>query len=165
VGATVYSREQGFGFLESAGISCLDRGEGDAARRDFCTSGAPFRFIVDLPEGNYRVTVTLGDPGGDSLTAVRAESRRLMLERVATARGASTTRSFTVNIRHTRLAAGGYVALKSREIGVAHWDNALTLEFGDSRPAVAAVGIAPAPDAVTVFLAGDSTVTDQTAEP
>jgi len=31
-------------------------------------------FIVDLPEGNYRVTVTLGDPGGDALTTVRAES-------------------------------------------------------------------------------------------
>ena len=57
------------------------------------------------------------------------------------------------------------MALKSREIGAAHWDAALTLEFADSRPAVAAVEIAPAPDTTTVFLAGDSTVTDQTSEP
>jgi beta-galactosidase len=166
VGAdTRYSRERGYGFLETAGIVCHDRGTADALRRDFCTSDTAFRFVVDLPEGNYRVTVTLGDAEGESLTTVRAESRRLMLEHVATGRGAFATRSFVVNTRNARLRAGGSVALKSREIGVAHWDDALTLEFGDRRPAVAAVEIAPAPDVTTVFLAGDSTVTDQTAEP
>ena len=165
VAATSYTRERGYGFLETTGIVCHDRGTADPLRGDFCTSDTAFRFVVDLPEGNYRVTVTLGDADGASLTTVRAESRRLMLEHVATARGAFTTRSFVVNTRNTRLAAGGYVALKSREIGVAHWDDALTLEFGDRRPAVAAVGITPAPDVTTVFLAGDSTVTDQTAEP
>jgi lysophospholipase L1-like esterase len=88
-----------------------------------------------------------------------------MLEHVATTRGAFVTRSSTVNIRNSRLAAGGSVSLKTREIGTAHWDDALTLEFADRRPAVAAVSIAPAPGATTVYLAGDSTVTDQTAEP
>ena len=165
VAATAYTRERGYGFLETAGIVCHDRGMADSLRGDFCTSDAAFRFVVDLPQGNYRVTVTLGDAGGDSLTTVRSESRRLMLEHVATARGEVTTRTFVVNTRDARLAAGGSVALKSREIGAAHWDNALTLEFGDRRPAVAAVEIAPAPEATTVFLAGDSTVTDQTAEP
>ncbi len=163
--ATTYNHERGFGFLETTGVTCLDRGAPDAERRDFCTSDAPFRFVVDLPEGNYRVTLTLGDAEGESLTTVRAESRRLMLERVATARGAFVTRSFTVNIRSPRLASGGSVALKTREVGTAHWDDALTLEFGDRRPAVTSVAIAPAPGATTVFLAGDSTVTDQTAEP
>ena len=37
--------------------------------------------------------VTLGDADGESLTTVRAESRRLMLEHVATARGAFATRT------------------------------------------------------------------------
>jgi beta-galactosidase len=165
VAATTYSRERGFGFLEASGITCVDRKSPDPRLTGFCTSAAPFRFVVDLPEGNYRVSVTLGDAEGESLTTVRAESRRLMLEHVATARGAFTTRTFTVNVRNSRLTRGGSVALKSREIGVAHWDNALTLEFADRRPAVAGLTIAPAPDAVTVFLAGDSTVTDQTSEP
>ena len=165
VETTAYTRDRGYGFLETAGITCHDRETPDARQRDFCTSDAPFRFVVDLPEGNYRVSVTLGDAAGESLTTVRAESRRLMLEHVATARGAFTTRTFTVNIRNSRLAAGGYVALKSREIGAFHWDDALTLEFGDRRPALAALQIEPAPDAVTLFLAGDSTVTDQTEEP
>jgi beta-galactosidase len=163
--STIYNRDRGFGFLETSGITCQDRGAPDAERRDFCTSDAPFRFVVDLPQGNYRVTVTLGDADGESLTTVRAESRRLMLEHVATARGAFTTPSFVVNTRNARLRAGGFVALKSREVGVAHWDDALTLEFGDRRPAVAAVEIVPEADGTTVFLAGDSTVTDQTSEP
>jgi beta-galactosidase len=165
VADTPYSRERGYGFLGTAGIVCPDRGTGDPIRRDFCTSDTAFRFAVDVPEGNYRVTVTLGDAEAESLTTVRAESRRLMLEHVATARGAFTTRSVVVNTRNARLRAGGYVALKSREIGVAHWDDALTLEFGDRHPAVAAVEIAPVADVTTVFLAGDSTVTDQTSEP
>ena len=114
VAATSYTRERGYGFLETTGIACHDRETTDPLRGDFCTSDTAFRFVVDLPEGNYRVSVTLGDADGESLTTVRAESRRLMLERVATAPGAFTTRSFVVNTRNTRLAAGGYVALKSR---------------------------------------------------
>ncbi len=165
VAETAYTRERGYGFVETTGVTCLDRGTSDAAARDFCTSSTPFRFAVDLPEGNYKVTLTLGDAREESLTTVRAESRRLMLERVSTAPGAVATRTFVVNTRDAHLAAGGYVALKSREVGAAHWDGSLTLEFGDRRPAVAAVEIAPAPQATTVFLAGDSTVTDQTAEP
>ena len=129
---TAYSRERGFGFLETAGITCADRGTANPATRDFCTSSAPFRFAVDLPEGNYRVTVTLGDAAGASLTTVRAESRRLMLEHVATAGGEVVARTFTVNTRNPRLAAGGQVALKSREIGAAHWDNAA--DAGVRRP-------------------------------
>ena len=162
---TLYSPERGYGFVETSGIECIDRGTPDARRNSFCTSGTPFRFVVNLPEGNYRVTVTLGDAEGESLTTIRAESRRLMEEHVATARGEFTTRTFAVNIRNSHLAAGGDVTLKGRELGVAHWDDALTIEFGDRRPAVAGIEIVPAPDAITVFIAGDSTVTDQTSEP
>ena len=96
---TVYTPAGGFGFLDTSVIACHDRGTADPASRDFCTGSAPFRFVVDLPEGNYRVTVTLGDAGGESLTTVRSESRRLMLERVATARGEVVTRTFVVNTR------------------------------------------------------------------
>jgi hypothetical protein len=128
---TTYTRQRGYGFLETSGIECVDRRRPDPGRGGFCTSAAPFRLVVDLPEGNYRVTVTLGDADGDSMTTVRAESRRLMLEHIATSAGGVVTRSFIVNIRNSRLAAGGRVALKGRELGVAHWDDALTLEFGD----------------------------------
>jgi len=130
----------------------------------------PFSFSVDLPEGNYDVAVTLGDPAGESETTVRAESRRLMLEKVRAGRGETVERTFTVNIRNDRLApppqnapGGSRVLLNAREAGALHWDDRLTLEFLGARPRVSALGIRPAPDAPTVFLAGDSTVTDQPA--
>src|SRR5947199_2922633 len=42
----------------------------------------PWFFSVKLPEGNYNVTLVLGDANEPSLTTVKAESRRLMLENV-----------------------------------------------------------------------------------
>jgi lysophospholipase L1-like esterase len=48
---------------------------------------------------------------------------------------------------------------------VLHWDDKLTLEFSDSRPCLDSLDIVSAPEIPTVFLAGDSTVTDQPREP
>lgn len=160
-----YDPVRGYGFAGPAPIENGARTGADALRSDFCTSAQPFLFSVDLPEGNYRVTVTLGDVGGASSTTVKSESRRLHLDRVTTAAGQTVTRSFLVNTRTPALAKGGTVKLKPREIPYYHWDDKLTLEFAGERPCVAAVEIAPASDAVTVFLAGDSTVTDQDREP
>ncbi|MBW3636115.1 MAG: rhamnogalacturonan acetylesterase [Armatimonadetes bacterium] len=162
---TQYSPEKGYGFEPGAKLTALAHGGPDALRGDLITSHTPFLFSVALPEGNYRVTLTLGDAQGESQTTVKAESRRLMLQDVKTARGEFATRTFTVNIRNASLKSGHSVVLKEREKGVLHWDDKLTLEFNGARPSIAALEIAPAPDAVTVYLAGDSTVTDQTNEP
>jgi lysophospholipase L1-like esterase len=70
-----------------------------------------------------------------------------------------------VNVRTPAIAGGGPVRLKAREVGYLHWDDKLTLEFLGDRPCVDAIEIKPADDAVTVYLAGDSTVTDQPREP
>jgi lysophospholipase L1-like esterase len=121
-----------------------------------------------VPEGNYRVTVTLGDPTADAITTVKAESRRLMLERIRTAAGKFETRTFTVNVRTPKISTGGEVNLDSREMNLStheaisrDWDDKLTLQFSDSHPAVSAIEIQKVDDAVTVFITGDSTVTDQ----
>lgn len=161
---TAYTAARGYGFEPGAAIQGIDRG-GDALRGDFCTSDRPFFFSVDLPEGDFRVTLMLGDPAGESHTVVKAESRRLMLEPVRTKKGGTATVTFLVHLRTPRIPGGGTVRLKPREIGALHWDQRLTLEFNGSRPCVAALEIAPAPEAITVFLAGDSTVTDQQLEP
>ncbi len=131
----------------------------------------PFYFSVSVPEGNYRVTVTLGDPRAASNTTVKAESRRLMLEAVATAPGEFETRTFIVNVRTTALPAppanapgGTSVILNDREEGSLTWDRKLTLEFGGPAPRVGSVVIERA-EVPTVFLVGDSTVTDQRGEP
>jgi lysophospholipase L1-like esterase len=165
---TVYSAELGYGFDLASTVSAVDRGGDDALRSDFCTSDRPFFFSVRVPEGNYQVTVVLGDRAGATTNTIKAESRRLMLEKVVTAPGQFETRTFTVNVRTPRIASGGQVRLKTRESGpppVLHWDDKLTLEFNGSRPCVCALEIAKVENAVTVYLAGDSTVTDQPREP
>src|SRR5579862_5891073 len=53
-----YSTERGYGFLDSTNIQDVNRGGAGASYTSFCTSDKPFLFAVDLPEGNYNVTVT-----------------------------------------------------------------------------------------------------------
>ena len=76
-------------------------------------------------------------------------------------------RSFIVNVRTAELAplpanatGGTRVALKPRELGSATWDDKLTLEVRRRRARCAALRIEPV-DVPTLYLAGDSTVTDQ----
>jgi lysophospholipase L1-like esterase len=127
--------------------------------------GGEFLFSAAVPEGNYRVTARVG-----GRVTVKAESRRLMLRDITTKPGQYVTASFIVNVRNARLApppanapGGSEVKLKSREAGSYTWDDKLTLEFlGD--PRVASIDIEPVA-VPTIFLAGDSTVTDQREEP
>ncbi len=163
---TFYTKELGYGFEPGAQVACFDRG-GDPLRGDACTSSAPFYFSVALPEGNYDVTVTFGDRANETVTTVKAELRRLMLEEVRTAKGRFETRTFTVNVRTPLLPDGAAVKLKDREKTTEAWawDEKLTLEFNNSRPAVAAIEIKRNDAAPTLFLLGDSTVCDQPREP
>ena len=162
---SAYSEERGYGWLPATETALVAHGSDGLAADSFITGDGPFLFSIAVPEGNYRVTVTLGDPAGASCTTVKAESRRLMLENIRTGPGERVTHRFTVNVRTPAIPGGGTVRLKEREHPCLHWDNKLTIEFNGSRPCIAAMVIAPAPDAITVYLAGDSTVTDQPHEP
>jgi lysophospholipase L1-like esterase len=149
----IYSDERGYGFEPAV-------------------PGSPSsRFSVKLIEGNYRVTIRLGDRRAAARTTVKAEARRLMVEDAVTAKGKFVTRSFIVNMRTPVLAAppsnapgGTVVRLKPREIDSPTWDDKLTLEFIGRTAKVASLSVEPV-DVPTVYLAGDSTVTDQTSGP
>lgn len=122
-------------------------------------------FSVRVPDGNYRVTLLLGDKKRKGATTVRAESRRLMLENVATDKGEFVERSFIVNKRTPAITLADSVRINPREVGTMTWDDKLTLEFTGPAPAVAEVTVEPVGDVTTVFLCGNSTVVDQTYEP
>lgn len=129
-----------------------------------------YLFSVALPEGNYRVTIRLGDNKSAGRTTVKAEARRLMLRDIVTHRGEFLERSFIVNIRTPTLppppanAPGGRaVRLSQQDRDELSWDEKLTLEFL-GRPQTGSLTIMPA-EVPTLYLAGDSTVTDQYAEP
>ncbi|MGD0346887.1 MAG: rhamnogalacturonan acetylesterase [Terracidiphilus sp.] len=130
-----------------------------------CSSDRPFFFSLALPEGNYRVTVTLGGAQPSS-TTVWAEARRLMLEKIAVRGNGSVTRKFDVNLRVPAIAgdASDTVHLKPREVGNLDWDAKLTLEFNGDHPSFRELRIAPIHE-TTIYLAGDSTVVDQDVEP
>ena len=143
-----------------------ERGYGLEPGSDFAKS--PFYFSVRVPgEGNYKVTVKLGDRDAPSVTTVKAELRRLMLERIPTAAGEFATRTFIVNVRRPQIAGDGEVRLKDREktSEAWAWDDKLTLEFIGDHLAVAAIDIEKAGDIPTIYIAGDSTSTDQPVEP
>ncbi len=129
-------------------------------------------FSVAVPDGNYKVTVTLGSKKRKAETVVRAESRRLMVEGVSTRRGQFVDCSFIVNKRSPRFLMATdkgpreeTVRLKDREKTYLNWDDSLTLEFNGAAPAVRRICIEPDTTATTIFLCGNSTVVDQNAEP
>lgn len=164
-----YNSDRGFGFEPGAIPIDVVREKGSILTKDFVTSTGVFCFSVKLPEGNYKVTLTLGDPQGMSCTTVKSEVRRLMMERLQTNKGETLTVSFGVNVRTPQLSKGNAIKLNSRELDYATgivktytWDDKLTLQFYGTAPAVCAIEIEPASeDVVTVFIIGDSTVTDQ----
>jgi lysophospholipase L1-like esterase len=117
-----------------------------------------------VPEGNYDVTIGLGGDT-ESTTTVKAEARRLLVDKLQVSHGKVKTRDFTLNVRATKLATGEVVHLKKDEQNEFDWDNQLTLEFNNSHPCVSSLRINRTDRAITVYLAGDSTVTDQRREP
>jgi lysophospholipase L1-like esterase len=164
---TFYTEELGYGFEPGATVSAIDRSEGDMLRSDFCTSNVPFLFSIKLPEGNYKITFTLGDKQEETNTTVKAELRRLMLENVRTVPGEFKTKTIIINIRTPNIPTGGQVKLKDREktTELAAWDDKLTLEFNGARPCICAMEITKADYIPTIYLLGDSTVCDQPLEP
>ncbi|SDI73955.1 rhamnogalacturonan acetylesterase [Mucilaginibacter gossypii] len=160
----IFSELKGYGFDFGQEVKAITRGEGNKLTDDYITADKPFYLSVNVPEGNYKVTLTVGDVKGSGDITVRAESRRLMLEKVTTNNSVKKL-SFIVNIRKPEISTGGKVALKPRELGKYDWDNKLSLEFNGTRPCVDALEIEKVDDQVTLYLAGNSTVVDQDDEP
>lgn len=128
-------------------------------------SDAPFLFSVKVPDGNYRVTVTIGSSNSAGNTTVRAESRRLFFEPTDTKKGELKTLTFTVNKRNDIIKGSQRVKLRERERGRLTWDDKLTLEFNGKAPRVSFITIDRTDSVPTVFLCGNSTVVDQANEP
>ncbi|WP_196781462.1 rhamnogalacturonan acetylesterase [Flavobacterium sufflavum] len=165
---TTYTPEKGYG-IDFATTATANSKEGKQPLTDgYLTSDKPFYFSVKLPEGNYHVKVTLGDDLAASETVIRAENRRMMVNRLQTENGKHKVVEFTLHIRDSIIRGGKYkkVSLKPREKDNYQWDDKLTLEFNGSSPKVNAIEIYPENSSVTtVFLTGDSTVVDQSNEP
>jgi lysophospholipase L1-like esterase len=131
----------------------------------FCTSPESFYFSARVPEGSYEVRLRLGNPHRPSVNTVKAEARRLLLMNHVLERGEVEDFVFMVNVRSPRISDTDSIRLKPREVNYMNWDNRLTLEFSGRDPAVHRIEIRPAGRVTTLYLAGNSTVTDQDYAP
>lgn len=124
----------------------------------------PIYFSVKLPEGNYQIEVVMGSTEKQSNVTIKAESRRLILDQLSIKKGKPVTKVFNVNVRTPKIDDNLNISLKDREKDILDWDDKLTLEFlGDV--SVQSIKITPKDNLTVVYLAGDSTVTDQDVEP
>jgi lysophospholipase L1-like esterase len=161
---TLYTNGLGYGFDFTAAPKAVKFGK-DPLKGDACVSDHGFYFSLNVPEGNYRVKLLLGNGSKPSLTTVRGESRRLFIEKLATIKGEFKEVTFNVNVRYVEIDSTEKVRIKEREKSKANWDHKLTFEFNDAAPSVCAMEVERVEDAVTVFLCGNSTVVDQDNEP
>jgi lysophospholipase L1-like esterase len=163
---TWFTPQPGYGFEFSSGLISKNPEKKTRVEDDYVTSDRPFYFSIQLPEGNYNVKVIIGDKKGTSSATIKAECRRLMVEKIETKKGKSAIAEFTVHIKDSIIRPSNTkVRLKSREINYLHWDDKLTLEFNGASPKICAVEIEKVDNIPTVFLAGNSTVVDQSEEP
>lgn len=106
--------------------------------------------------GNYDVKVTLGSDTADTVSYVKFMGRRLAIDRTELKAGEKKTVEFTARV------PGPYTTRKGD-----NGNRSLLVEVftqGADAKASAPV-VTPAPDATTIYLCGDSTVTDQRNEP
>ena len=146
-----FSSDKGYGY-DMAGIAPVSEGK-------------PFFFSVGVPDGNYKVTVTLGSKKYAGNTTVRAESRRLFLNDCTTKKKEFKSYSFIVNKRNTLIGNNDRVRIKEREKTKLNWDDKLTIEINGEQPACSSIQIEPVIDVTTLWLCGNSTVVDQDYEP
>ena len=160
-----YTPEKGYGYDFQEVIDEARKSQNDT----YHLSDGIFYFSVAVPDGNYKVTVTLGSRKMKGNTTVRAESRRLFLQNVETKKGEFKTCSFIVNKRNTTIVLPDgktdYVHIKKREETKMNWDDKLTIEVNGDAPAVSSIKIEPANDVPILWLCGNSTVVDQDEEP
>lgn len=137
---------------------------------DFNTSryvNGAFYFSTKASEGNYLITIQVKAPDhvAGSFT-LKAESRRLMLLNMPLEAGKNTTKTFLVNIKDKRIASGGEVKLKQREVSKLDWDDKLTIEFDGNHCSLQTLTVTKMEEPIpTLYLAGNSTVVNQDNEP
>ncbi len=130
----------------------------------FCSEKA-FFLDINLPEGIYRLDLVLGGNSEGSNTSLKAESRRLMFENVNTKANKTKKISVVVEVRRPQFGDNDYVRLREADKSYKNWDDKLNLEFTGKLPCVSSLEITKVDDLPVLFLAGNSTVTDQENDP
>ncbi|MUG66289.1 GDSL family lipase [Paenibacillus campinasensis] len=137
---TRYEEAAGYGFTNAGSVTNISRDEEIGLR---CTSLIPVNasFRIDVPDGNYRIGLLIGDARFETETSVRGEEGQLLLHRLHTPAGHFERYSFAVQAV----------------------DGTIILTFSGRAPRIAALEVRSVPSS-SIYIAGDSTVTNQPAE-
>jgi lysophospholipase L1-like esterase len=127
----------------------------DPATRAICTGTDPIACHFGGQPGNYDVTVVLGGSSAGN-TIVQAEALRAMLGATVTTAGATQRFSFTVNVRQPEGEPIQNVPAGTPGLDVYFLGNA------GAPPQLNGIGYAAAANPFVIYIAGDSTVCDQT---
>jgi lysophospholipase L1-like esterase len=127
----------------------------DPATRMICTGTDPIACHFGGQPGNYDVTVVLGGTAAGN-TIVQAEALRAMLGATVTAAGATQRFSFTVNVRQPEGEPIQNVPAGTPGLDLYFLGNA------GAPPQLNGIGYATATNPFVIYIAGDSTVCDQT---
>ena len=156
-----------------------------------CVPLRAMKFEAPFIQENSSVTIRVGlsdAPDGEVDICVKTEGRRLVFYATGVNLNKGSTKdirvdslpggvyyeiTFSVNTRTPDIPGGGRVTLKQDEIGHPRWDDVLLIEdlsftTADGkplRPLSYNVEVKPDANIPVVYLAGDSTVTDQKDEP
>ncbi|HIW32134.1 MAG TPA: GDSL family lipase [Candidatus Paenibacillus intestinavium] len=137
---TLYDENIGFGFTSNHKISAKKRTD-ELLTGDFCI---PFdsTFVADVPNGNYIVTLLMGDAHAPTHASMKTNGEHIVLQNYETVAGQYAREQFGVNVRNGQLK----------------------LSFGGLAPRLNTVELVPTSQQITIYLAGDSTVTDPSAD-
>jgi hypothetical protein len=129
--STPYSASLGYGWSITSGLDSRDRGGSDVLNRDFVFGSGDHTFNVDLADGDYEVTVVVGDQSfGHDLINVYAEGS-LEIDDLTIPAGVFYERVFWVSV------VDGQLNLLVHDDGGAdsNWVlNSLTIELGSPPP-------------------------------
>ncbi|WP_100405539.1 OmpL47-type beta-barrel domain-containing protein [Bacillus solitudinis] len=141
---STYNAEQGFGFKDTANVLSSNREGTDELQSDF-VSFSDTAFSIDLPNGDYAVSVVSGDAAETTQVGVKAEAIQ--------------------KIQNTSLNTGQFT---DKDFEIALIDGQLTIELTGNQPKINALTITELPartsaEHPTVYVASDSTA--QTYDP
>ncbi|WP_159881817.1 rhamnogalacturonan acetylesterase [Paenibacillus puerhi] len=132
-----YEPQRGYGWAEAPAASRYEDLR-DSWPGDYFIPRVP-TLLIDVPNGNYVVKLELGSEHTASRTTVKAGLGKLMLREVGTEPGQTAQAEFAVHVD----------------------DGQLRLAFSDQAAGLRFLEIERRAELPTLYLAGDSTVTDQ----
>ncbi len=158
----IYSPEKGFGFVIDKDSNNNDMisvnaksGSGDGIYSDLCIGTAddvPLNFRADVPHsGTFDVKISIGGYDKDLDIIVLSQWRRFVLKRKISA-GECVEFEFSVNVCD--------VHRKDEERFI---DRSIRVSVLGKNPVINAIEITENLDVKTIYIGGDSTVTDQSA--